>query len=247
MTAYELSSYDIVVPARNEAALLPALLPTLKTCGRAGSRVIVCDSASSDRTANAALRAGADTVLRLDRPGKGYAVVAGLQASTAETVFVCDADITGLSGGQVAELTRALDESDAALARLILGRPVRAAPVTTLVARPLLRTLGVEMREPLGGVVALRRASALELHLPGGWGFDVSMSLLTVESGGRVLELQNGRVEHRERSLEEYVGMAEEVVTAAMRARGLAAWNHDDCVRCAPARTSELFTCSRSC
>jgi glycosyltransferase involved in cell wall biosynthesis len=240
--ACESGFYDIVVPAHNEASRLPPLLPTLKACGGVGSRVIVCDSASSDGTAEAAVDAGADTVLRLDRPGKGYAVVAGLQASAASAVFVCDADVAGLSEAWVGKLMRTVEAEDVSLARLVLGRPVRTAPVTALVARPLLRALGVELREPLGGLIGLRRASALQLHLPGGWGFDVSMSLSAVDSGERVPELESGEIRHRERPLDDYVGIAEEVVVAVLRARGLLAWDHSDCVQCAPAAAAVLST-----
>jgi glycosyltransferase involved in cell wall biosynthesis len=91
---------QIVVPARNEQARLPAGLAQL--CAKAetlpdGVEVLVVDSASTDRTAQIVLDwpAGPVTVrlLRCDRPGKGAAVRAGLLATEARFVGYCDADM----------------------------------------------------------------------------------------------------------------------------------------------------------
>ncbi|HUB42453.1 MAG TPA: glycosyltransferase [Streptosporangiaceae bacterium] len=91
---------QIVVPARNEQARLPAGLAQL--CAKAetlpaGVEVLVVDSASTDRTAQIVLDWPAGEVsvrlLRCDRPGKGAAVRAGLLATCAPFVGFCDADM----------------------------------------------------------------------------------------------------------------------------------------------------------
>ena len=91
---------QIVVPARNEQARLPAGLAQL--CAKAetlpdGVEVLVVDSASTDRTAQIVLDWPAGPVavrlLRCDRPGKGAAVRAGLLATRAPYVGFCDADM----------------------------------------------------------------------------------------------------------------------------------------------------------
>jgi len=91
---------EIIVPARNEQARLPAGLAEL--CARAaclppGVEVIVVDSASTDVTAAIASHWPSGQVpvrlLECDRPGKGAAVRAGLLASRAPYVGFCDADM----------------------------------------------------------------------------------------------------------------------------------------------------------
>ena len=91
---------QIIVPARNEQARLPAGLALL--CAKAealpdGVEVLVVDSASTDQTARIVLDWPAGPVavrlLSCDRPGKGAAVRAGLLATEAPYVGFCDADM----------------------------------------------------------------------------------------------------------------------------------------------------------
>jgi hypothetical protein len=101
---------EIVVPAKNEAARLPAGLAQL--CAKAathppGVAIIVVDSASTDTTAEIVAQwpTGRVPVHLLDcaRSGKGAAVRAGLLATTAPYVGFCDADMaTDLSAIDVA-------------------------------------------------------------------------------------------------------------------------------------------------
>ena len=78
---------DLVLPCRDEAAALPALMARVP----AGFRVVVADNGSSDGTADVARRLGA-TVVEEPRPGYGAAVHAGLLAATAEYVAFMDGD-----------------------------------------------------------------------------------------------------------------------------------------------------------
>jgi dolichyl-phosphate beta-glucosyltransferase len=91
---------EIVVPARNERARLPAGLARL--CAAAanlpdGVAIVVVDSASVDGTGEIVQRWPPGDVpvrlVRCDRPGKGAAVRAGLLATTAPYIGFCDADM----------------------------------------------------------------------------------------------------------------------------------------------------------
>jgi dolichyl-phosphate beta-glucosyltransferase len=129
------ASIEIVVPAHNEAARLPAGLAAL--CRKAvtlplRTAIIVVDSASTDGTGQLVRDWPAGPVpvglLRCERPGKGRAVRAGLLATRAPFVGYCDADMaTDLS---------ALDH---AIRLLAAGDPVvigsRALPESVVEAR----------------------------------------------------------------------------------------------------------------
>jgi dolichyl-phosphate beta-glucosyltransferase len=111
---------EIVVPARNEGARLPAGLAEL--CAKAASlpagvAIIVVDSASTDDTA-AIARQWPDgrvpvRLVTCGRPGKGAAVRAGLLATTAPYIGFCDAD-----------MATDLSALDVALERLAAGQPM---------------------------------------------------------------------------------------------------------------------------
>jgi glycosyltransferase involved in cell wall biosynthesis len=224
------SPVQVVIPARDEAENLGGLIEALGEVP--GHPITVVDGASRDETAVVARAAGA-RVIRAERAGKGFAVIAGLLASDPGPVFLCDADVTGVSPGAIKQLGRLARERRAPVARLSIGRSPRDAPVTTLVGRPLLAALGLtEIREPLGGLVVVDRDFVLQQHLPGGWGFDVALTVAAIAAHKELPELTVTGVRHRSKEIASYVEMAEEVVFALLRARGIISWTHEDCVLC---------------
>ncbi|MDP9127905.1 MAG: glycosyltransferase [Pseudomonadota bacterium] len=98
-------SLDVIVPARNEADMLPQTLPSLLAQDYPGTwRILVVDDHSDDNTSKVALQTAGDskgtTVVVLRAPdlqpgwrGKIAAMQAGVAQSTADYVLFTDADI----------------------------------------------------------------------------------------------------------------------------------------------------------
>lgn len=82
-----MTSCDLILPCRDEAPALVALLPRVPE----GFTVIVVDNGSSDDTADVARRLGARVVTE-QTPGYGAAVHAGLLAATGDYVAFMDGD-----------------------------------------------------------------------------------------------------------------------------------------------------------
>lgn len=90
-------SVAVIIPARDEAEALPALLPPLLAGSRPGDELMVVDDHSSDATSTIALRHGA----RVEHPpeppegwlGKPNACWHGARSSTAEILAFIDADV----------------------------------------------------------------------------------------------------------------------------------------------------------
>ncbi|WP_089328820.1 glycosyltransferase [Actinomadura meyerae] len=101
-----------VVPARDEAAILPDTLPSLLAQDYPGTfRVVVVDDGSSDGTAGTAARLGARVVSARERPegwaGKVWAMAEGVRAAgEPEFLLFTDADIA-YAPGTVRRLVRA--------------------------------------------------------------------------------------------------------------------------------------------
>lgn len=113
---------DVVIPARNAAGTVAAVVLAFNTALTA-SVVIVVDDGSTDGTDAAAEAAGA-SVIYGPRQGKGQAMVAGMTAVTTERVIFCDANLKGFTPTHAALLAADFNG-------MILGAVPHLVPETT--------------------------------------------------------------------------------------------------------------------
>ena len=84
-------TFDVIIPARNEAATVAAVVRAAR-CSRA-NRVIVVDDHSADTTARIAAEAGAEVLTSRGRRNKALAMATGVEATSAPVLVFFDADI----------------------------------------------------------------------------------------------------------------------------------------------------------
>jgi glycosyltransferase involved in cell wall biosynthesis len=91
-------SVAVIIPARNEASVIGALVESLARQLQPGDELVVVDDHSTDATAEIARTAGARVIDAPDLPpgwaGKPHACLFGVMATTAPTLVFLDADIT---------------------------------------------------------------------------------------------------------------------------------------------------------
>jgi glycosyltransferase involved in cell wall biosynthesis len=180
---------DLVLPCRDEAPALAALLPRVP---RPWS-VIVVDNGSRDATAATAKRLGA-RVVREDRPGYGAAVHAGLLASTADVVGVMDGD-GSFDPADLAPLLRAVLDGDAELA-VGRRRPVRRgvwpwhARVGNTLVLSVLRRRGGPPVHDIAPLRVFRRQAMLDLGIEDRrFGYPLELLARAARAGWRIREL----------------------------------------------------------
>lgn len=139
---------SVVIPARNEAATIGALIASVIRQLRAGDDVIVVDDASTDDTAAQARDAGA-RVVRIDAvpagwAGKAHACWRGASVASGDVLVFLDADVT-ISTGVVDSLCAEVNDHPDALVSVMpwhrTGSLVERASlvfnvVSSFVARP---------------------------------------------------------------------------------------------------------------
>lgn len=106
---------DAVVPARDEAATVAAVVAACRACVYV-REVIVVDDGSRDDTAEQALAAGAKVLRRPVGTGsKALAMEAGVELSDADAILFVDADLLGLTAGHLDDVCRPFMEGRAAM------------------------------------------------------------------------------------------------------------------------------------
>lgn len=234
----------VIVPARNEAATITAVVEVLVRLRKQTlvDEVLVVDSYSTDETAGRAAAAGARVVAQSrglwatgQLGGKGEALWQGLASSTGTLVVHLDADVedldqhyvTGLLGPllchrEVALVKAAYDrpEPDRGVAR---GRalPGAGGRVTELLARPLLATFWPELAwivQPLAGEIAGRRHVLERLRYPSGYGIELAMLLDIAEGYGAaaIAQVDLGQRSHQPQALPALGIMATEILHIAI-------------------------------
>jgi glycosyltransferase involved in cell wall biosynthesis len=204
---------SIVIPAHNEAAILPVTLDCLQkflSNQFFKAEVIVVDDGSADSTSDVAgeweRRFECLRVLRNSvNLGKGDSIRRGVVASRGECVFVSDADLPGRPE-DILRLLEAL--RDGATVAIASRRPIaiRSAPSTSrflasLVYRALVRRiLKLPLRDTQCGFKAFLREPLLPvvqgLRL-GGFSFDVEFLFAASKRGLAIREIEFDVIERR--------------------------------------------------
>lgn len=86
--------FDVIIPARDEAPTIAAVIGAA-LAARGVVRVIVVDDHSTDTTAAVAQSAGAEVIRSRGNGSKALALATGVEATSSEVLVFFDADIVG--------------------------------------------------------------------------------------------------------------------------------------------------------
>lgn len=232
----------LVIPARNEAASMPAcaaLVEQVMDKGVVDDAVVVVNG-STDDTMAAAQRNGLAPLVpvtdTLPAPvlGKGDALWRALVLRPADRYVFVDADVVGLTASSVEALLTALDRPGVRLAKGAFARRQESdgqirplgGRVTELLAKPLLQALAPELRnvrEPLSGQLAVDGATIRAMPLVTGFGVEIAMLLDIAREYGpeAIASVDIGELTHHAKDDASLIPMAHEVATALLASCGL--------------------------
>ncbi len=220
----------VIIPAKNEAATVGAVLEAVKAVPGLVDELIVVDDDSTDDTAVVAEHHGATVVSTSISSGKGNALAVGIGKSTAENLVFLDADVTNTDATFVPRLLQPLfARPEIHLVKGYYERPLLHMPtgggrVNELAARPILSLLypGLgEVRQPLAGETALRRSVLDEITLEPTYAVEIGLLIDVATKIGidAIAQVDLGVRVHRNRPLEELRPMAVQVLRCALERR----------------------------
>lgn len=208
--ALQQPSVSVLIPALNEAKTISALLERMKS-DPSVLEVVVIDDGSIDGTPELASQAGARVILS-SFLGKGASMEDGLRASTGQVVLFLDGDLLEVCADLVHRMTAPIVQGQADLVKAKFSRI--AGRVTVLTARPLLGAFFPELagfEQPLGGIVAARRALLQNIRLEDDYGVDIGLLIDLAMRQARIVEVDIGQIDHESQSLAALAEMAKQV------------------------------------
>ncbi|SMD15949.1 glucosyl-3-phosphoglycerate synthase [Kibdelosporangium aridum] len=230
---------SVVLPALDEEETVGEVVRTVRPLlGSLVDEIIVMDSGSTDRTAEAALAAGARVVRREDvvpelepLPGKGEVLWRSLAATTGDLIVFLDADLVDPDPAFVPALLGPLLTEDVHLVKGFYRRPLRletedygtgGGRVTELLARPLLNALRPELSglvQPLGGEYAGTREFLESVSFAAGYAVEIGLLLDAHSEYGlnAIAQVNLGVRKHRNRNLLQLGVMASQILGAVLR------------------------------
>lgn len=131
-------TYDVIIPARNEAATVADVVRAARAARNSG-RVLVIDDHSTDDTARVAAEAGAEVVMSHGDGNKALALATGVAQTSAEVLVFFDSDIVHARPEHFDMLARPVLESGFAMSCGLVDRGsvrntifLRLPPITGL-------------------------------------------------------------------------------------------------------------------
>jgi LmbE family N-acetylglucosaminyl deacetylase len=202
-----------VVPARNEEKSLGGVLSALSSSPEL-DEIIVVDNGSTDNTASVASKF-TSRVIYEPEPGFGRAMKRGFKEARNDWIFKIDADIRNPSGTWVSRFKRAIDDST----RLIKGYWSTNSwprPVTTLVAKPMIKKLIPELariRLPLSGIYLANKTIVKPDELRDDWAFDLQILINCHNKKHTIKQVRLPEIVDTRRPLDSYIEMASDLMS----------------------------------
>lgn len=199
----------VVIPARNEEATVESVVHAVSEHPAVAS-VIVVDNGSTDDTASAAARAGAQ-VISEPLPGLGKAMKQGIAAAETDYILRTDADISNWNPTWLESLCR---PNKGCLIRATFTSPYDEFPITRLVVRPYLEVFVPDLASlptPISGTYTFHIDRIPWRRLPDDWSWDIALVIQAYERGLKINDIDIGVLNDKRRDIAYYVPMARDI------------------------------------
>jgi len=200
-------SLSIIIPTYNESQNIVKMLDTVYSClpQEANAEIIVIDDNSPDGTGRIVEqyaknlrsygRCEIKVIVRKDQRGLSSAILAGIRASSGDSVVVMDSDFSH-PPETIAKMLQELKNSDCDIVVAsryveggsITGWPFKRKLISKGATKIAQRSLGIKIKDPMSGFFAFRRHVIKNINFDA-IGYKILLEILVKARGARVREI----------------------------------------------------------
>lgn len=217
-----------ILAAKNEANNIKNIINRINNSTVEVEDILVVDGHSTDNTRELAKEEGARVILQSERkyPGKGIAMKDGLEQAEGDVIIYIDSDIKNWKEDWIEKMIQPILDGETEITKAMYDRAPKDAPVTKLVAKPLLKMLfpNLKVKKPLEGELAANKEIFEELDFKENWGVDVGLMISAHLKGFKISNIYLGKKKHKPsyvQDIAELSPMAEDIAHTILDYYGL--------------------------
>ncbi|MDA3896377.1 MAG: glycosyltransferase [Desulfobacteraceae bacterium] len=203
---------SVVIPGLNIEATIEKIINEINQSGYV-TEIIVVDNNSIDNTFEVSKKCGAK-VVKCKEQGLGYAMKAGILATTNDLVIKIDGDIINPKLEWIETLISFIGDN-VVFVNGIYQSNYDEFPVGNLVAKPAIKLKLPELsyiKMPLSGTYMFKKDLFNYSKLPNNWAFDVAMAIEGHNISGKISQVEIGELNDKPKRIAEYSDMAFELL-----------------------------------
>jgi glucosyl-3-phosphoglycerate synthase len=211
----QIKKVSVVIPARNEEKTVAAIVRAFKKSSYT-DEIIVVDNASSDKTRQLALEAGA-RLIDCQLIGYGRAIKEGISHAQNNWIIKADADFEEPKSEWIDLLVKTAERDNALIVKPY-WKPNERDPdrVTNFVAKPLLRKLFPELsviKSPLSGIYLINRGILDISIMKDDFAFTIQVLVMAHQKGIKISQVSFDSIIHNDRNLKHFLSIGEQIMS----------------------------------
>lgn len=216
----ELNKVTVIIPAYNEEKTIEKVIDRVKN-SVIKSEIIVINNASTDRTAEVAIKKGVKVIECSDK-GKGFAMERGVENVNTDIILFIDGDLEIYNEDVIKDMVNPIIEDNIDFVKSAFTR--EGGRVTELVAKPMLELLFPEIshfEQPLSGIIAGKTKYFKNIVFEKDYGVDIGILIDIIKMDAKVKEIYIGKVDNRSQSWRSLNEMSKQVMKAILKRKNI--------------------------
>ncbi|AKM82443.1 TPA: hypothetical protein DD449_05125 [Candidatus Berkelbacteria bacterium] len=218
------ASISAIIPAFNEAKTVCKVIEEVLKL-REVSELILVNDASTDQTETKIKKYKDDPrficIRHNKNKGKGDSLRDGIAKAKNEVILLLDADLRNITSQKIRKIFSPVLRGEVDVARAGFRR--KRGRVTEYAVKPMMKVLfpDINFEQPISGQICAKKNFLNQVKFESRYGVDIGLLFDAIELGQKVIEVDIGRLEHKENNEETITEMSRQVLETMIKKAGL--------------------------